>query len=174
MPKTTDPLDRYRRHAERWGAEQVSEAAMSDPGFATDPRDRIERLAVLGRRLANIDPKWRSPLNDSADDERRRARREPPRSALHLVPWLVNIEGHSAETVAALFRVSVRSVRDRLRAAQRTESGGDDLHPSPPEIRTQTPRKHWAPDPHFASWRPNREVSLAPGRQLALDLAATS
>jgi hypothetical protein len=165
----TDPLKRYRRHAERWGTEQVFEAAMNDPDFAAHPRELVERLAELARCLANIDPKWRSPLNDPAEDKRRRDRDQKPHNVLHLVPYLVNVQGHGVETVAALLGISERSLRGRLRAAQRTEYGGDDQYPSPAEIGTQTPRKHWAPDPTFAGSSPNGEVAPALNGQLALD-----
>jgi hypothetical protein len=168
-----DPLDRYRRHAERWGTEQVFEAAMSDPDLASDPRERVERLAVLARRLANIDPKWRSPLNDPVEDKRRRGCEEQARNALHLVPFLVNIEGHSVETVAALFRISTRSTGKRLRAAEAPECGGDDQSPAPDEIGQQTPRKHGVPDPTFAGCHPNREVDPALNTG-ALDLERAS
>lgn len=161
-------LKRYCRHAQSWGTEQVFEAAMNDPAFAARPRERAERLAVLARRLANIDPKWRSPLNDPAEDKRRRDRGQQPHNALHLVSWLVNVEGHCIEAVAALLHISTRGARARLRAAQGTESGGYDLHPAPDVIRKQTPRKHWAPDPTFGGCRPNGEAAPALNGQRAL------
>lgn len=92
------PLAPYLIHASAYGTESVFETVLANaPRLAGDPRQRVRRLALLARRLHEIDPRWKSPLGME-----------------HAI--LLHDQGHDAQTIADLLGVTRATVQRRIRS----------------------------------------------------------
>jgi hypothetical protein len=103
----------YLTQASAYGVDQVFDAAFAEAKqLSSDPRERVRLLALLGRRLREIDGRWCSPIGMER-------------------AILCHEQGHDAQTIADLVGVTKATVQRRIRSV---------LHgPRLAEITSQAP-----------------------------------
>lgn len=105
------PLAPYLTHASAFGVDGVFEIALADPLLARDPQERVSRLALLGKRLKELDRRWKAPME--------------------LDVTLLHDQGHDPQAIADLLGVARGTVQRRIR--------GVVTGPGPDISASQTP-----------------------------------